>query len=121
MIHSEDFSAWEIPAGWQSVTTGEYLHCCRVSQSNWAGGTPYEIRFYAPSSDGFTSLVSVPIDIQNRSAVKISFKIKLETFYNYQADIRFRISSNSTDWTDLWPIYGRETACQSHNYSEIGW
>ena len=102
LIHSEDFSTLELPAGWQSENTGEYPNCCQVSQSNWAGGTPNEIRFYPPSNDGFTSLTSLPIDVQNRSAVKISFKIKLETFYNYQADIRFRISSNSTDWTDLW-------------------
>jgi len=49
LIHSEDFSTLELPAGWQSETTGEYPNCCRVSQSDWLAVLQMKSAFILPA------------------------------------------------------------------------
>ena len=87
------------PAGW-TITNTKWSY----SYSSYAGGSPYEARFYYyPSETGMFRLYTPPINTQNYGMVKIQFKHNVN-HYTTPYTLRVETSPDGNTWTSVWDI-----------------
>jgi len=96
------------PSGWTRTNTK-----WSYSYSSYAGGSPYEARFYwSPSETGMFRLYTPPIDTSGYGAINIQFKHYVNN-YNSDYTLRVETSQDAISWTSVWDIpggsYGPET------------
>ena len=87
------------PAGWTRTNTKwDY------SSSSYAGGSPYEARFYySPSETGMFRLYTPGVDTTGYGGVKIEFKHYVNHFTTPYT-LRVETSPDALTWTSVWDI-----------------
>jgi len=96
------------PPGWASTNTK-----WDAIYGSYAGGSPYEARFYwSPSETGMFRLYTPPIDTSGYGVIQIQFKHYVNN-YNGHYTLRVETSQDAVSWTSVWDIpggsYGPET------------
>jgi hypothetical protein len=94
-----------IPAGWYA--TGPNTTVWSVRNTNFAGGSPGELRlYYSPSAIGIYRFISPAFDTRMVHDMNLTFRHALndfgDTFELYTIGVQ--ISTDLTNWTTLWSV-----------------
>ena len=109
ILFYEDFPTSNFPDGW--TRTGPVLSAWNISNTAYAGGTAYELRFSytTPSATGTYMCISPPIDTRKVHNMNLSFRHALDDIsFNDGEIIGVQISTDMTNWTTLWSIPATE-------------
>ena len=99
-IVKETFDSEEMPEGWK--ITGGQAQNWSVSESNFCGGDPNEIKMnYTPIFyNGFTRLTSPMLDLTDVDSILVTFKHYVDIYTTYPSTIGIATSStNGMNWT----------------------
>jgi len=103
---SESFAYSTLPNCWTKQIVGtNAIDKWTVSNTNSAGGTPYEMQTTWQSvNPGITRLVTPPINTMGISQLNLSFKHYLDG-YSTGSTLRIQSSSDGTNWTnEAWSL-----------------
>jgi hypothetical protein len=95
--YTQTFDASTFPGGWSQTST--ISPRWTVSNTNNAGGTPYEMMASWASGTGISRLIVGPINTSGMTGLNLEFKY---SYNDYAPGATFKIQSSSdlTNWTD---------------------
>jgi len=98
--YSQDFgSDGSFPANWTQTVSGVPAGRWTASNSDEAGGDPYEMMCSWVSGIGTSRLISTPLNTEGISNIMVNFKHRLSSF-NTGCTGKVQYSHNLTDWFD---------------------
>jgi hypothetical protein len=100
LLEEEYFNSYIFPpTGWTRTNTK-----WSYSYSSYAGGSPYEARFYYyPSETGMFRLYTPPIDTTGFGGISIEFKHYVN-HYTTPYTLRVETSADTVSWSSVWDI-----------------
>ncbi len=106
MYETFDYEAGTLPPGW--VVDGLGADNWAVSNSSSAGGTAPELRLnWSPSFNGFSRLITVPVDVEGYSEVRFRYNMYLNNYsFTNEGEIAgIDISFDEGDnWDSIWEV-----------------
>ncbi|MCB5285351.1 MAG: DUF4394 domain-containing protein [Candidatus Cloacimonetes bacterium] len=77
----QHFNGPDFPVGWSQAQSGGMTQdCWEVSNTNYAGGSAYEMKFTAPyGQTGISRLISQPVSTGSGSGFMVSFRYRVQT------------------------------------------
>jgi hypothetical protein len=104
---SEDFTDSSWPAGWSQQNQGVGMtNRWLLSNSGYAGGTPYEMRCgWTGVYPGTSRLVTPPINTTGHFVLNLEFKHFLDTYMFGGLILKIQTSNDGISWTDeVWSV-----------------
>jgi hypothetical protein len=118
---SQNFSSSSFPTGW--TMTGPSTAPWSISNTNNAGGTPYEVKFgNTPAAAGTYRFISRAFDTSKVHDMTLSFRQMLNdnssTTTTYTIGVQ--ISTNLVDWTNVWSLTTSSSLAATQSTASIG-
>ena len=114
MLLQESFNNSSIPTGWSA--TGVGTSNWKISNSNYAGGTPYELWLdWQPQFNGISRMVLPAVDLTGLESVAFSFKHYVG-YYSGATTLGVATSSDGgTTWNTAWSEHYNSSGAHSMN------
>ena len=97
---NEQFSGSSWPSCWKQSFSGNITsNRWAVSNSSYAGGSPYEMKAFWLNNTGTSRLISPPLNTTGVAALELSFRHFMED-YSGGATLKIQTSSDFINWND---------------------